>query len=103
MNVKQGITVAAVLGATSLGLALPAHADDFDHRGHGPTVTEHQCKSGGGHVRDEEPSFNIIPAVPPSMSNPSGTPATPVAGNYPHCHDGKYSGMRVKTDDDWDD
>lgn len=108
MNAKQAITVAAVLGATALGLAVPAYADDdFDHRGHGPTVTEHQCRKDGGHVRDEDPSFNIIPAVPavpPTGNPPTGgspaKPAVPVAGNYPHCHGGRYSGMQVSTDDD---
>lgn len=99
MNAKQRITVAAVLAATALGLAVPAYADDFDHRGHGPTVTEKQCRNGGGHVRDEEPRTFIVPAVP----GPPPVPAKTFALSYPHCHDGKYSGMQVSDNDDHDD
>lgn len=85
MNVKQGIVVTAVAAAAALGLALPAYADPFDG-GHDSTVTAHQCRSGGGHVRqDETPAGGVLPV-----------PFVPSA----HCSGGKYSALAISNDDD---
>lgn len=74
MIIKQAVIIAAAGAIASLGLACPAYAQTPGHTV--PSVTEKQCKQGGGKVKRDESTIQLS-----------------LSGKY--CHGGKDDGDEI--------